>query len=161
MRDFGSIFKLFIAFLQLLSIFDGLEGFNFARARIVKGSLFSTKHVVYKLETRPFEFDVERRYSDFLWLRSILVNNYPECYIPPLPKKGVKRQFDKPYLKKRMIYLQFFIEAISNHHQLRSSPQFLDFLRINGLEDWNNSKSTYKQLKKRNPLNVTISGFLS
>lgn len=35
------------------------------------------------------EFEVIRRYSDFTKLRTMLVQKWPGCYIPPLPPKAL------------------------------------------------------------------------
>jgi hypothetical protein len=46
-------------------------------------------HVVYKISGRDpeGEFEVLRRYKDFVNLREILVKEWPGCYIPKIPPK--------------------------------------------------------------------------
>lgn len=106
----------------------------------MKKKLFSSKHVVYKISTRPFNWECERRFRDFLWLRETLVKQYPCYYVPPMPSKDRKRSFDDFYLQNRIEFLQYFIDCICEHKELRSSDIFLKFLQINSSKDWNNAK---------------------
>lgn len=64
-----------------------------------------TKHVLYKIKVNADYFswfthvnfdkgidnngdiDINRRYSEFKALRTVLVERWPGCYIPPLPSK--------------------------------------------------------------------------
>ena len=50
-------------------------------SRLVKGGLFTPSFVTYDVYTKPLEVTVERRYSDFYWLRSILVRDYMGVYV--------------------------------------------------------------------------------
>lgn len=104
--------------------------------------MFSNSHIVFKIQTRPFKYECERRFSDFLWLRTILLREYPACYIPPMPSKDGKRNFDDGYLNRRMAYLQFFIDGICAHRELRSSEYFLQFLKIASADQWKSIKNT-------------------
>ena len=49
--------------------------------RTVNKGMFSKKYTAYKLITSPFGFEVDRRFSDFWWLRSILQRDYPGVYV--------------------------------------------------------------------------------
>jgi hypothetical protein len=49
--------------------------------------LFSSGYGAFKIETRPMQWTVWRRFSDFLWLKSILQKAYPYRLLPPIPKK--------------------------------------------------------------------------
>ena len=53
------------------------------------GAIFN-KYVSYKVKTTPapFAYEVRRRFSDFAWLRNILVQRYPGMMIPSLPEKN-------------------------------------------------------------------------
>lgn len=55
---------------------------------IINKGIFSKKYAVYKLSTHPFKYEVKRRFNDFLWLRDILVRDYPTLYIPPMADKS-------------------------------------------------------------------------
>lgn len=49
--------------------------------QLVKGGFFTSNYVAYKIVSKPFGYEVERRYSDFFWLRSILTREYPGIYV--------------------------------------------------------------------------------
>jgi len=75
-------------------------------------------------------FEVKRRYNDFFWLRSYLVREFPCFIIPPIDEKTTKlKQQDDIFLKKRMLILESFLNAIIDSHELRSSPAVLAFLK--------------------------------
>jgi sorting nexin-1/2 len=48
-----------------------------------------TKHHIYRIHghDEKGEFEVRRRYSDFVILKNILSNRWPGFYIPALPEK--------------------------------------------------------------------------
>lgn len=52
-------------------------------------SKYKGKHIMYKIfgSDQAGDFESLRRYNDFLSLRSLLVTNWPGCYIPKLPPK--------------------------------------------------------------------------
>lgn len=108
---------------------------------MVKTGFFSKNYTYYTIKTKPFNYEVQRRYSDFLWLRDILVRDFPGCYIPPLPQKGVKRSFDHDFVQLRMLYLQKFLDAVLEHKELTASLYFLSFLKTT-------DRKQFDQIKK-------------
>jgi sorting nexin-7/30/sorting nexin-8 len=68
----------------------------------VKGGVFSKSYVTYAIKTNPFDYKVCRRYSDFLWLRNILVREYPSYSVPPMCKKSGVSNTDMEGIHKRM-----------------------------------------------------------
>lgn len=42
---------------------------------------------MYKIQLQPYGHFIERRFSDFDKLREYLSKNYPDYFIPPIPKK--------------------------------------------------------------------------
>jgi len=97
--------------------------------------------------TRPFNYEVTRRYSDFQWLRTMLIRDFPGFYIPPMADKGKFRSFEMDYLKNRMGYLQEFIDCLAQHTELRTSQIFIDFLKINDSEQFNKAKTKHQNTK--------------
>lgn len=73
---------------------------------------------------------MERRFNDTQWLKDSLRRDFPGNYIPPMANKGGKNKFDPVFLKKRMFYIQEFLNAICQHPQLRASPHFNAYLTI-------------------------------
>lgn len=100
-----------------------------------------SNYILYKVQTLPFKFDVERRFSDFYWLRNILIREYPGYFIPPMAKKTGKRSFEQFFINKRMGELQQFIESICENKELRSSLHFISFLKCK-------SRTQFEKIKK-------------
>lgn len=78
------------------------------------------------------EFEVLRRYQDFLWLRSRLEESHPTLIIPPLPEKfvikGMVERFNDKFIETRKRALHRFLNKISEHPILSFSPHFKVFL---------------------------------
>lgn len=108
----------------------------------MKGGLFSKSYITYLIKTFPLDFKVCRRYSDFLWLRNILVREYPSYNIPPMCKKSGVSSSDMEGITKRMHQLQFFIDGIIAHPELRSSQHFLIFLKITNLDQFSKMRDS-------------------
>jgi len=51
------------------------------------GTFFSKAYQTYVITIPTLNLKVVRRYSDFEWFRSILINLFPGRVIPPIPKK--------------------------------------------------------------------------
>ena len=76
----------------------------------IEAGVFGQTYTVYDIITLPFNWKVQRRYSDFDNLRKLLIKFYPGFNIPPLPNKKMgNKRFDKKFIKKRMKFLELFI----------------------------------------------------
>ena len=53
----------------------------------INNSIFSQSYVLYDVSTPQFNWLVNRRYSDFIWLRDCLHSLFPCDILPLLPKK--------------------------------------------------------------------------
>lgn len=49
--------------------------------KTVDKGMFSKKYTAFTVKTSPFGYEVERRFNDFYWLRTCLVNEYPGLYV--------------------------------------------------------------------------------
>jgi hypothetical protein len=98
--------------------------------------MFSKSYVTYVVKTSPFDYKVCRRYSDFAWLRNILIRDYPSYNIPPMCKKSGVSPTDMEGIHKRMHQLQFFLDTLLTHHELRSSIHLLSFLKISNMDQF-------------------------
>jgi len=79
----------------------------------------------------------------------MLVKDYPTHFVPSLPRKKKIRSFDDQHLENRMRLLQFFIDTIIDHIELRSSPYLLHFLKVDQREQFNKLKTDQEKLAFR------------
>ena len=117
---------------------------------------FSGKSVNYSIITYPFNYIVERRYSDFIWLRDMLSNLYNNILIPKMRFKGkvTKDKHDNNFIKKRMNYLERFINYIIKDDIIKSSQILYDFLTIKKYEDFIYKKKQYEKIKIFNFIDI-------
>ena len=102
---------------------------NISNPHQVNNSLFSTNYILYDVSTVQFKWIVNRRYSDFIWLRDCLKNLFPSDIIPMLPKKKIgNRRFEKDFLEKREKGLQKFINKIVNNEKYKATEILIIFL---------------------------------
>jgi len=114
--------------------------------RVGEGVLNS--HVKYRLDVkttlrdyqRP-EFNVMRRYSDFVWLREKLLEAYKGYLVPPLPEKTLLNRFSIEFMEYRRKELEKFLCRLSAHQVLSESPQIRLFLESENIETSIESKS--------------------
>lgn len=97
--------------------------------KLSTGNILSFNHITFEVQTSLVNWSVRRRYSDFEWLRTILVNQYPKLYIPPVPDKqmGPKR-FESCFVRKRMKFLQSFIDILIDNELFKASEVLIVFL---------------------------------
>ncbi|KAJ9470552.1 Sorting nexin 2A [Diplonema papillatum] len=82
------------------------------------------------------ELKESRRFSDFIWLRDELCNEYPGAIIPPLPEKNVKGHIEKVLLTNvdllsyRQRALTKFLNAVGRHHLAKSSAHLKAFCEL-------------------------------
>ena len=92
-------------------------------------SLLSTQYTLYEVCTQPLNWLVQRRYSDFDWLRNILCKLFPRLFIPPIPgKKTGQRRFEQDFIDKRMKFLQMFMDEIMENEELKANEALISFL---------------------------------
>ncbi|CAL8292084.1 unnamed protein product [Lota lota] len=95
--------------------------------------------IVYRVLTRTTrgdfdssEYEVQRRYQDFLWLKGKLEEAHPTLIIHPLPEKfvmkGMVERFNEDFIETRRRALQTFLSKLAEHPLLSQSPQFKVFL---------------------------------
>ncbi|XP_043960220.1 sorting nexin-7 isoform X1 [Gambusia affinis] len=96
---------------------------------------FITYRVVTRTTRSEFdssEYEVRRRYQDFLWLKSRLEENYPTLIIHPLPEKFVMKsmveRFNDDFIETRRKALHRFLNRITEHPILSCSHHFKVFL---------------------------------
>lgn len=87
---------------------------------------------------RP-EFNVRRRFTDFVFLWKQLTKEYPQCAVPPLPDKHKMEyvrgdRFGPDFTQRRAFSLHRFLKRITLHPVLRRAMLLINFLES---QDWN------------------------
>lgn len=96
---------------------------------------YITYRVVTKTTRSEFdssEFEVRRRYQDFMWLKGRLEEAHPTLIVHPLPEKFVMRgmveRFNEDFIETRKRALNRFLNKIAEHPIFSSSEDFKLFL---------------------------------
>ncbi|XP_044288533.1 sorting nexin-7 [Varanus komodoensis] len=102
---------------------------------------FITYRVVTKTSRSEFdssEYEVRRRYQDFLWLKGRLEDAHPTLITPPLPEKfimkGVVERFNEEFIETRRKALHKFLNRIADHPTLTFNEDFKIFLTAQAWE---------------------------
>nr|XP_061809891.1 sorting nexin-7-like [Nerophis lumbriciformis] len=78
------------------------------------------------------EYEVLRRYQDFVWLRSRLEETHPTIVVHPLPEKfvmkGMVERFSNDFIETRKKALHRFLNKIASHPILSFNQHFKIFL---------------------------------
>lgn len=97
----------------------------------VETGFLSSNYVNYEVETAAMQWLVRRRYSDFEWLRTVLIKYNPGQVVPPLPNKKIgSRRFEVDFIEKRMMFLQKFIDAVLLSDYFKASEPLISFLSM-------------------------------
>ena len=74
--------------------------------------------VVYQIAL-PAGGSIQRRYSEFVWLKESLNRDVPGAIVPPLPPDtGGKGNVDPSFIKERKAGLAAFLNAVQAHEEL-------------------------------------------
>ena len=112
-------------------------------------NFLSSNYVEYEVETKQMNWLVKRRYSDFEWLRQVLVKLNPGHMIPPLPSKKIgQRRFELDFIAKRMKFLQKFIDAVMENEVFKANEPLKAFL---SMTDKNQFLAKMKELSSYQP----------
>ena len=94
-------------------------------------NFLQSTYITYEVLTESQQWLVRRRFSDFEWLRSILVKCFPHFFVPPLPGKKIgNRRFEQDFIEKRMMFLQKFINAVMLNENFKTSEALVAFLSM-------------------------------
>ena len=101
----------------------------------VEMGFFSSNYIIYEIETNiisdKVRFLVNRRYSDFINLRTALQNQFPHNLIPPLPGKKIGgRRFELDFVSKRMHFLNEFLNNLVAIEEFKTSDFLICFLSV-------------------------------
>ena len=101
----------------------------------IETGFFSSNYIVYEIQTTiasdKVNWLVNRRYSDFINLRTALQNQFPNNLVPPLPgKKMGGRRFELDFVSKRMHFLNEFLSNVVAIEEFKTSDILLSFLSM-------------------------------
>ncbi|PBP16444.1 sorting nexin 3 [Diplocarpon rosae] len=101
----------------------------------VKVGDLTSSHIVYLVRTktsskayRQPEFNVTRRYRDFLWLYTSLHANNPGIVVPPPPEKQAVGRFDTNFVESRRAALERMLNKTAAHPTLQHDADLKLFL---------------------------------
>ncbi len=117
--------------------------------KIIETSFISSNYVNYEVITSTMNWTVQRRYSDFIWLRNVLCKLFIGQVVPPLPNKKVGgRRFEDDFIEKRMKFLNKFISAVLENEEFKASEPLIAFL---SMTDHNQFEAKMKELTSYQP----------
>lgn len=96
---------------------------------IVQTGLLSSNYVAYFVYTKPMNWFVRRRFSDFIWLREVLAKLFPSYCLPPQPPKKATGRLQEATIIKRQRYLQRFIDSLCRLHLLLRCNVVVEFFK--------------------------------
>ena len=113
------------------------------------GTFFSKAYQTYVITIPTLNLKVVRRYSDFEWFRTILINLFPGRVIPPIPKKNKigGDRFNEEFLEKRTRTLEKFLNLLLEDPSIKTSQIFYDFVSIEELNIFSDKKKYYNSIK--------------
>ncbi|KAJ1329277.1 sorting nexin-1/2 [Microdochium nivale] len=121
----------------------------------------TSSHIVYSVRTRTTskgykqsEFEVKRRYRDFLWLYTTMHGNNPGVVVPPPPEKQALNRFESNFVESRRAALEKMCNKIAAHPTLQNDPDLKLFLES---ESFN---VDVKHKERREPLPTESKGVL-
>jgi hypothetical protein len=116
--------------------------------KAIETSIFQPNYIIYEIITDVTQLQVERRYSDFDWLRQTLKKIHPGLYCPPLPQKKLgSRRFENDFVEKRMKYLNKFLNDIVESEIFKASEVLISFLSITNREQFEFKKKSFDSMK--------------
>ena len=113
------------------------------------GGVFGKNYILYEVQTDPFGWIVHRRFSDFDNLRKLIGKHFPSFYVPPLPNKKMgNKRFEDKFIKKRMKFLNLFINNLVQSESFKCSEILMAFLSY---EDRGKFDSKFKEYTTQQP----------
>ena len=124
--------------------------------RKINDSLLKNNYILYDITTPKMNWYVNRRYSDFIWLRDILISMFPTILIPQLPKKKIgNRRFEEDFIQKRIKGLQNFLDEILKNENIKTAEPLISFLSLTERNFFE------QQMKIINPKNINADNILN
>ena len=123
--------------------------------RKISDSLVKNSYLIYDITTPKLNWFVNRRYSDFVWLREILIALFPTVLIPQLPKKKIgNRRFEEDFVEKRLKGLQNFLDEVLKNEILKTADPLKTFLSLSERGFFE------QQMKVLTPKNINVDSII-
>ena len=97
--------------------------------KLIDSGFFTPNYIVYIVQTLPLNWEVSRKFSDFIWLRRVILLSFPGIFIPPLSKLKSRGNFSEDTLIKRYKCLNKFVRTLISHPLIVQSEQLRIFLK--------------------------------
>lgn len=110
-----------------------------------EGGIFEQSYYTYVVSTPCLGKTVERRYSDFEWLKRTLEFSHPGLPVPPIAKKGQYRRSDDKHLNKRRLILEMFLNKLVQIPELKADQILENFLKFEDVVKFERFKSEHKR----------------
>jgi len=115
--------------IEKTPINDKVVKISITNPKEVQTSFYQQNYTSYDVHTDLTLWKVNRRFSDFIWLRNTLTKFYPGVYCPPIPeKKAGPARFEEKFVEKRRLFLTQFINDLTKIEIYKSSEVLIDFL---------------------------------
>jgi hypothetical protein len=111
----------------------------------ISRGMFSKSYTVYEVASSVADTPVQRRYSDFDWLRDILVVRFHGVAVPLLPEKRVVGNRGDDFIHERMTGLNRWMRKIAANPYLRADPTFRLFLTLTSEQEFEQAKKAALQ----------------
>lgn len=91
----------------------------------------TSKYVLYtvKGEDKDGNFEVYRRFSDFLVLRDSLFKRWPGVFLPAIPPKKAVGNLEPAFIEERRKFLEIFIKELAKLKYVWYTDEIKIFLR--------------------------------
>jgi hypothetical protein len=104
-----------------------------------------TSHTTYLISSTLAADGVRRRYSDFDWLREVLVARYHGTAVPLMPEKRLVGNQGKAFIEERMAGLENFMLLVLASPYLRNDATMRMFLTQKGAPEFEQAKKAALQ----------------
>ncbi|KAF9157287.1 hypothetical protein DFQ26_008900, partial [Actinomortierella ambigua] len=93
--------------------------------------------------TQGVSVTVERRYSQFEWLYTRLLNKFGALILPVLPEKQYSGRFSDEFIEKRRRALERFLNRLVRHPIIRYSDMMTHFLGCSDDNEWKRAEKRF------------------